>query len=352
MTSTTTSPANILLVDDDPAVLHSMGKLLRRSGYRTASAADAIRARDLMDVEPFDAVVTDLNLFTSDGRCFAAALAQESRHPVIVVTGTSALGDVMQMLEGRVPRGLLAKPFHGDQLVGVLAGVLHGVSAPLDDDPVVTAELAQGMARALALRDVETEAHAQRVSLWTSLVARKIRMDEPARFWARIGALLHDIGKIGVGDGILKKPGPLDENEWAIMRRHPELGAELLAPITRLAGARDVVLHHHESWNGEGYPHGLAGEAIPLAARVFAPIDAYDAMTSDRPYRRGMSHADAMRRLVAGRGRQFDPGIIDVIVAIDEHEWLSVRGEVASGVTAATETFDEAGAAAAAAGLV
>jgi putative nucleotidyltransferase with HDIG domain len=172
---------------------------------------------------------------------------------------------------------------------------------------------------------VETEAHAQRVALWTGRVATAMGMDERAAFWAQIGALLHDVGKIGVPDSILKKPGPLDESEWTIMRQHSQLGADLLAPVKRLAQARDVVLHHHESWDGSGYPHRLAGERIPLAARVFSPIDAYDAMTSDRPYRRGMSHQEAIARLVETRGMQFDPSVVDAIVACDRDDWLEVR---------------------------
>jgi HD-GYP domain-containing protein (c-di-GMP phosphodiesterase class II) len=152
-------------------------------------------------------------------------------------------------------------------------------------------------------------------------------LDDGAVFWVEMGAFLHDIGKIGVPDAILKKPGALDDAEWKVMRQHSQLGADLLEPIHRLRGARDIVLHHHESWCGRGYPFGLEAEAIPLGARIFSPIDAYDAMTSDRPYRRGMSHGEAVTRLIESAGTQFDPKIVKVILAIEEAEWLAIRDD-------------------------
>jgi len=194
------------------------------------------------------------------------------------------------------------------------------------------------MAHALSLRDVETEAHARRVALWSKQLATVAGLSERDVFWVEMGAFLHDIGKIGVPDAILKKPGALDDEEWKIMREHSRLGAQLIDPIHRLRPARDIVLYHHESWCGRGYPYGLVGEAIPLGARIFSPVDAYDAMTSDRPYRAGMSHDEAMSRLRQGAGTQFDPSIVDMLVGMDERVWRSVRdavdGAPAAGVVA------------------
>ena len=128
----------------------------------------------------------------------------------------------------------------------------------------------------------------------------------------RRGALLHDIGKLGIPDRILHKPGPLDDREWSVMRRHPELALELLAPIPHLKPALDIPYSHHERWDGSGYPQGLASEAIPLPARIFAVADAWDAMTSDRPYRKGAPPEHARAEIKKGAGSQFDPRVVEV----------------------------------------
>jgi putative two-component system response regulator len=324
----------VLIVEDDPMVLGTLDRMIQRSGYQTTLTADPDQARTLMRSSVFDIVVTDLNLPMADGRIFAATICGQCPQPVVVITGTDDVRAVTRLLGGKAPNAFLSKPFDGAELVSILAGVLRGVAAKHDGDRNLTCELAEGMARALALRDVETHAHAQRVALWTHRLAGEVGMTGDDRFWAQIGGLLHDVGKIGVPDGILNKPGKLDDAEWEIMHRHPALGAELLAPVSRLAPAHDLVLHHHESWNGTGYPDRLAGEAIPLAARIFAPIDAYDAMTSDRPYRRAMSHVEAIARIVEMRGIQFDPNVVDALLRIDTDEWVGVRAHVADGTAA------------------
>jgi HD-GYP domain-containing protein (c-di-GMP phosphodiesterase class II) len=184
-------------------------------------------------------------------------------------------------------------------------------------------ELTRGLMSALALRDLETAAHARRVARWTTLAASALGLSAAEAFWIELGALLHDVGKIGLPDAILRKPAALDADEWRVVRRHPEMGASLVGAFPQLAPARDIVLHHHEAWNGAGYPARLAGDAIPVAARIFAPLDAYDAMTSARPYRDGMPHDLALRRIADERGRQFDPTVVDALLSIDRPRWLT-----------------------------
>ena len=322
--------STILLVDDEPTVLRALTRALRAGGFNPIPVADADRARELMDLVPIDAIVTDLTLQTRRGDRFAAAATRSRRDlPVVVVTGQNDLTTITAMLDGALPRAVLPKPIDGAALVSTLSTILRAV-ARQDDDVQITRELAQSMAHALSLRDVETEAHARRVALWARQLATVLGLSEPDVFWVEIGAFLHDIGKIGVPDAILKKPSALDDAEWKIMREHSRLGAQLIDPIHRLRPARDIVLHHHESWCGRGYPSGLVGEAIPLGARIFSPVDAYDAMTSDRPYRAGMSHDEAMSQLSQGAGTQFDPRIVEVLLAIDEREWRSVRDAIES----------------------
>jgi HD-GYP domain-containing protein (c-di-GMP phosphodiesterase class II) len=132
----------------------------------------------------------------------------------------------------------------------------------------------------------------------------------------RRGALLHDIGKMGVPDAILLKPGPLDENEWAIMRRHPDYAYQMLLPIAYLREALDIPYCHHEKWDGSGYPRGLKGEEIPLAARIFAVVDVWDAMRSDRPYRKGRSAVETREYIRALAGSHFDPDVVRVFLEL------------------------------------
>ncbi len=318
---------NILIVEDEPLVLRAIDYALRRGGFRTVPTKDSASARRALSEQRVDAIVADLNLPTGDGRFFAGAVRSERTEPVVVVTGTRDLREVTRMLGGALPHALLPKPFDPAELARVVTSVLGSASGPREERRVVR-ELAEGMACALATRDVETHAHALRVARWSERVGRELGLGEEDRFWLEIGALLHDVGKIGVPDAILKKAGSLTPDEWTWMRRHAQIGADLLSPISRLAPAMSVVLHHHEAFDGSGYPRGLAGDRIPLAARAFAPVDSYDAMTSDRPYRRGTSHDEAMARIVAGRGAQFDPVVVDAIQSIGREEWLAIGRSV------------------------
>jgi PAS domain S-box-containing protein/putative nucleotidyltransferase with HDIG domain len=167
----------------------------------------------------------------------------------------------------------------------------------------------EGWSRALDLRDRETEGHTQRVATIAVSLARAMNVAEADLVHIRRGALLHDIGKMGIPDGILLKPGPLTPDEWAVMRRHPEYAFELLSPVSFLRPALDVPYAHHEKWDGTGYPRGLKGAEIPLAARIFAVVDVWDALISDRPYRPAWS-ADRARAYIAEQaGRHFDPAV-------------------------------------------
>ena len=176
----------------------------------------------------------------------------------------------------------------------------------------------EGWARALDLRERETGAHTQRVADLTVRVARKLGVPEPEIVHLRRGAILHDIGKIAVPDHILLKPEPLTEEEWAVMRRHPEYAYELLSPHEYLRPALEIPYCHHERWDGSGYPRGLRGEEIPLGARIFAVVDVYDALTSDRPYRRAWSHEQAVAYLREQAGKQFDPKVVEAFLQVLE----------------------------------
>jgi putative nucleotidyltransferase with HDIG domain len=174
----------------------------------------------------------------------------------------------------------------------------------------------EGWSHALDLRDKETEGHTQRVTELSLQLARTFGFPEKDLLYVRWGALLHDIGKMGVPDRILLKEGPLTDEEWAIMRQHPVYAHEMLRPIYYLRPALDIPYCHHEKWDGTGYPRGLKGEEIPLVARLFAVVDVWDALTSDRPYRGAWSHEKTLAHIQQGSGHHFDPQVVGVFTAL------------------------------------
>jgi len=166
------------------------------------------------------------------------------------------------------------------------------------------------------LRDKETERHTLRVTEMTVQLARTMGVGEEEIMSMRWGALLHDIGKMGIPDHILNKPGPLTDEEWKIMRKHPIYSYEMISPIEYLRPALDIPYCHHEKWDGSGYPRGLKGEQIPLAGRIFAIIDVWDALRSDRPYRKAWPEEKVIEYLKEQSGTHFDPKVVDVFLEL------------------------------------
>ncbi|HMP01517.1 MAG TPA: HD-GYP domain-containing protein [Gemmatales bacterium] len=183
-----------------------------------------------------------------------------------------------------------------------------------------------GWGRALDLRDRETENHSQRVAEWTVKLCRALGIDgnELVHIWR--GALLHDIGKMGLPDAILQKPGPLSPAERREMEKHPEMGRSLLEPIEHLQPALAIPWCHHERWDGSGYPRGLKGQEIPLAARIFMVVDVWDALSSDRPYRTAWTAERIDAYFRANAGKQFDPEVVDVFLDLLRQEGVTWHG--------------------------
>lgn len=178
----------------------------------------------------------------------------------------------------------------------------------------------EGWSRALDLRDKETEGHTKRVSEKTLQLAEAVGLDEEALLQIKRGALLHDVGKLGIPDSILLKPEPLTEAEWDVMRQHPVYAYEWLSAIDYLRHALEIPYCHHEKWDGTGYPRGLRGEEIPLAARLFAVVDVWDALTSDRPYRKPVSDENAWKYIIEQSGKHFDPRAVEAFAKVFDRE--------------------------------
>jgi response regulator RpfG family c-di-GMP phosphodiesterase len=193
---------------------------------------------------------------------------------------------------------------------------------------VRTQALLEGLIAALDYRDAETQWHSRRVSLYARRLAQALRIEEPELTVIEHGALLHDIGKIGVRDRVLLKPGPLTTEEWSEMKRHPELGWALLQRVDYLRPASSIVLQHQEKFDGSGYPGRLKGADIVIGARIFHVVDTLDAITSDRPYRKARPFEDARDEIVRCAGTQFDPAVVDAFLAVPAEEWERIRLDV------------------------
>jgi putative nucleotidyltransferase with HDIG domain len=176
-----------------------------------------------------------------------------------------------------------------------------------------------GWTKALELRDKETEGHTQRVTEMTVAVAKEFDFNDDELLYIRWGAMLHDIGKMGIPDQILHKPGKLSDDEWLIMKKHPLYAYNMLKEIRFLDLATDIPRYHHEHWNGKGYPYGLQGEDIPLPARIFAVVDCWDALTNDRPYRKKSLPEEALRIIQSSAGKLYDPNIVEFFQKFIEH---------------------------------
>jgi len=214
----------------------------------------------------------------------------------------------------KIAAGLLFSDQQGGLCENCFLGASgHSPTWTVHENPYVS--LAESLAAALDAREHETGLHSKRVACHTMVLAKRFTRDEMILRQIYWGALLHDVGKIGIPDAILLKHGALTDEEWVVMRTHPEVGKHILASVPFMAEAAEIVFCHEERFDGTGYPRGLSGEAIPLAARLFALIDTLDAITSDRPYRKGLPFDTAKAEILRMSGTQFDPLAVDAFSA-------------------------------------
>jgi response regulator RpfG family c-di-GMP phosphodiesterase len=334
------SRRRILVVDDDPSLRLLLRETLAADEFELEEASSAEEAQDVARFWRPSVVLLDVTLPGLDGLSFCRQLTNgdpESRPMVIMLTGT-------KMTEGEAreagARAMLRKPFSPLELIGLIDHLDEMSTEPLggvngndagqlliyarDLSRIVDVERTQrrllqqayrqtvaALADALEAKDPGTGQHAQRVQHYaltlTETVDRRL-LDDPS---LEYGFLLHDVGKIGIADQVLTKPGPLTPDERRLIELHPTIGAEILSSVALLQGEGvEVVRSHHERWDGAGYPDGLAGEDIPLGARIFALADALDAMTSDRPYRDALSWDEATDEILSQGATQFDPQVM------------------------------------------
>jgi len=333
-----------LLVDDDEGVRALLRTTFEAVDVEVDEAEDADSAQLLIAAARPDAIVMDVSMPGLDGVGYCAKLksSPETRDiPVVLLTGSDIANETIANEVGA--DAFMLKPFSPLELLAVverLAGGLHGTpyraqGKRLPDEQLLLyardlrhllevergqrrllesayRETVTALAGALESKDLGTGEHSHRVRRYAAELAGRVAPELVEDDSVAYGFVLHDIGKIGIPDEILQKPGPLTSPERRLMQTHTVLGEQMLRGVTLLqGGGLEVVRSHHERWDGQGYPDGRGGTEIPLAARVFAVADALDAMTSDRPYRSAMSWADAEREIFAEAGRQFDPDVVE-----------------------------------------
>jgi response regulator RpfG family c-di-GMP phosphodiesterase len=343
--------ARILILDDDPAVCQLLGERLTLEGYDCITFTDVEEARTRLAAEDFDLIISDLYMPGRSG----SDLLKEVRtlYPQLAFIMCTGEDDVRTGIESmkRGASDYLVKPLQldavaasveralekrrlqieleqhrqhlkemVDQRTRQLQTAIHRIEQTYD-------ETLAALGGALELRDIETQGHSRRVTHYCLEIAQAMHCSSDEMRTIARGSFLHDIGKIGVPDAILLKPDRLTEEETALMQTHARIGYDLVCRIAFLTAAAQIVLTHQERYDGTGYPQGLRGEEIPLGARIFAVADTLDAMTSDRPYRAGLSFSAAHDEIARQSGRQFDPDVVQVFLTIPEQMWRKIRRE-------------------------
>jgi putative two-component system response regulator len=312
---------HVLCVDDEPIVLRLMSRLLERMGVDVTTATGPSEALGVFEAERFDLIVTDIRMPGMDGHAFLAEIrARDAEVPVIVATGHASLDNAIRALRDGAS-GMLMKPFTGEEFQTEVLAALERSRIRRDAlqytyvTPILDG-VALALTAAIEARDLETGEHCQQLGFMGERVAILMGLPELARTSIRIGGFLHDIGKIAIADRILLKPGKLTPEEYAEMQRHAAIGGDIVSTHVSMADIAAIVRHHHEWFDGGGYPDRLERGAIPLGARIISVADALSAQTSDRPYRKAIPLDEAWAEIERHSGGQFDPEIVDLFATL------------------------------------
>ncbi|HKR98255.1 MAG TPA: HD domain-containing phosphohydrolase [Candidatus Dormibacteraeota bacterium] len=347
--------AHALVVDDDRLIRSFLEKALVFGGHTVTAASDGLEAIELIDSgAQFDVGLIDHVMPGASGiEVIAHARNVDPSIACIIVTAQRDLDVAVEgMHAGAV--GYIAKPFKSEHLLTVVANALRqrdlGVEATrLRLLTPMLEHFAMVLANTLESKDVATHEHAARLATLASRVSERMGLDDEEQDAIRLGAALHDIGKVAVPEELLRKPGPLTKEELAVMRKHPETGAAILEDIQTWDTVRLIVRHHHERFDGKGYPDRLRGAKIPLGARIVGVVDSFDVMRTGRPYAKAKSPDQILEEFARERGRQFDPDVLDSFLVVmleemhqDHHEHLVgggvVRGRAMRGLRSPLRT--------------
>jgi putative nucleotidyltransferase with HDIG domain len=345
--------SRILIVDDEAPIRALLGEHLRQEGYQVALAQNGAAALEVLTKAEFELVLTDVRMPGMSGLELLAEIVRT--HPGVGVLMLTACEDLTLAVNAMRIGALdyVLKPFRLaeitlsvqealqrrqnllaqtqrmqllEETVNERTAELRKLLDRLHDASEITLE---ALVAALDAREHETQAHSKRVSEYTLYLAREMSVDARELDVIRRGAMLHDIGKIGIPDSILLKPGKLTDEEWVGMQKHPQIGYWILDGIEALKPASDIVLSHHEKHDGTGYPRKLSADQIPLGARIFSVADTLDVMTSDRPYRKALSYEDARSEISRFSGSQFDAEVVKYFLRVRPGVWTEIRATTA-----------------------
>ncbi|MCZ7551329.1 MAG: hypothetical protein B6D39_11260 [Anaerolineae bacterium UTCFX2] len=325
-----TPDRTILIVEDHDVLREGLQILLEAENYNVITAAHGKAALLQMESAVPDLILSDISMPEMDGYEFYEAVRSHPEWMAIPFIFLTARGDRADLFTSRKMgvEDYLVKPVERQALVTTIHSRLER------SQQLMLAQLEQAyeaslimLANAIELRDRYTRGHVERVMELAVKIAEQLDLSESQINAVRFGAILHDIGKISIREDVLRKAGPLDLSEWSEMKRHTTMGATLLNDVPFLSSALPIILHHHERWDGQGYPNGLAGEDIPLEARIVTVADAYDAMTSSRVYHNEDTSIEALEEIVAGIGTRYDCQVVEAFVKALEAETRSSEDE-------------------------
>ncbi len=317
----------ILIVDDDAAYRKLMVGLLRMQGFEVFAASDGEDAlTEFAHHEP-DLVLLDVEMPNLNGFEVCRRLKQrpESRlTPVVLVTGLAAAEDRVRGLEAGAD-DFLSKPVDRNELLARVRSLLNLKS--YTDELERAESVVFALARSIEGKDPYTEGHCERLAEYSSRLGKRLGLPSELITALRWGGIVHDIGKVAVPEAILLKPGPLSPEEWVVMRHHPVIGERICSPLRSFRYVLPIIRHHHERYNGSGYPDGLEGEKIPVTARVLQLADVYDALTTERPYKRALTQDEAMTTME----QEVQRGWWDPTLFPQFRQMMAERREFASG---------------------
>lgn len=349
ITSARSTETSVLIVDDELAARKLLATMLGEAGVRCKTAACAEEALRILDGEPVDAMLVDLQMPRMSGMELLTRL--RPLYPSLAFLMATGVDDIRVGIEA-MKNGAddyLVKPLQLDVLIASLERALkkkrleqevenyrrhleemveertEQLKSALLNIQRGYEDTLEALGAAIDLRDSQTAGHSKRVAVYSSKIAKELGTTEGELKTIARGAWLHDIGKLATPDAILLKPGTLTQEEWRIMKRHAEVGYDLVKRIPFLADAAEIIWTHHERWDGSGYPRGLKGIDIPLGARIFAVADTVDAMTSDRPYRCALSFEAAHEEIRRGSGSRYDSQVVSAFLAGGIESWKALR---------------------------
>lgn len=308
----------LLIVEDNHDLRNGLKEILTHEGFTVMAAAHGRDALEQMHSATPELIISDITMPEMDGYEFFEAVRSRPEGVTIPFIFLTARGEREDVMRGKNlgAEDYLVKPLsRGELLTAVQAKLTRFRQLQLAQLEQAYQASLTALANAIEVRDEYTRGHIERVTAYAFAIADNLGWQGNKLEQLRFGAILHDIGKIFINENILRKPGPLTEAEREEILQHPTKGSEMIKDIPYLASAISIILYHHERWDGTGYPDGLAGEAIPLDARIIAVADSFDAMTTVRPYQKPYSLQEALQEITHGAGTQFDPQVVNAFRA-------------------------------------